>query len=44
MSRADISGFTLAAFGYSIEVVTYRRMPCVVALWRGSRLCFRKEF
>lgn len=43
LKRNDISGFTLSAFGYSLEVVTVRRWPVCVAVSKGARTICRIE-
>ena len=42
MIRSDISGFEFTIFGYTVEVVTVRRIPCTIAFWYGSRFIYRK--
>ena len=43
MHRQEIDGFELTACGCTLELVTVRRWPRVLALWRGARLVWRIE-
>lgn len=42
-SRNDISGFTLAGFGYTLEIVTVRNWPVCLAISRGAITIYRLE-
>ena len=43
MKRSDISGFEFTVCGYTIEVVTIRHIPRVLAVWRGQWFVWRVE-
>jgi hypothetical protein len=43
MKRTNISGFEFHFFGYTVEVVTVKFIPCCLAIRKHTRLIKRFE-
>jgi hypothetical protein len=43
MTRDDFSGFQFDLFGFTIELVTVRGIPRILAIWKNTHFIWRIE-